>query len=149
MDLTVVADKLRQKIPGSVIEQAPAWLVINGREILNVAAFLKGSLLFESLHCITAVDRRDSLEVVYHFYSPGARCMLMLKAVLPANGPGIPSLTPLWSAADWLEREVFDLFGITFIGHPDLRRILNPETWNGHPLRKDFISPDMIAKPVK
>jgi NADH-quinone oxidoreductase subunit C len=87
--------------------------------------------------------------VVYHLFSFKERSMVIFKVILPAGELHVDSLTPLWAGADWLEREVFDLFGVRFDGHPDLRRIMNPESWTGHPLRKDFKHPDLILKPVK
>ncbi len=77
-------------------------------------------------------------EVIYNLYSLSNRYRFFLKAMLPAEKSEIASLTPLWNGAGWMEREVFDLFGITFIGHPDLTKILTPEDLEGHPLRRDF-----------
>lgn len=78
------------------------------------------------------------LEVVYNLYSYETRQHLSLKCRLPREAPALPSATPLWPGADWLEREVWDLFGVRFEGHPNLRRLLLPEGWVGHPLRKDY-----------
>jgi NADH-quinone oxidoreductase subunit C len=77
-------------------------------------------------------------EVVYNLYSLSHKYRFFLKVMLPADDPEIASLTPLWKGAGWLEREVFDLMGIAFIGHPDLTKILTPDDLEGHPLRKDF-----------
>jgi NADH-quinone oxidoreductase subunit C len=92
---------------------------------------------------VTAVEYRDverPLEVVYELFALGRKVGLRVKAELPKDGPlEIDSVVPIWAGADWLEREVYDMFGITFRGHPDLRRILMWETYaEGHPLRKDF-----------
>ncbi len=90
---------------------------------------------------VTAVDHGDgrALEVVYQLWSIPHRRALRVKCELPLDRLAIASATPLWSAANWLEREVYDLFGVEFAGHPDLRRILMPENYaEGHPLRKDF-----------
>lgn len=96
---------------------------------------------FNLLVDVTAVDYGDGrpLEVVYQLWSTPHRRALRVKCELPLSHLAIASVTALWSAADWLEREVYDLFGIEFEGHPDLRRILMPENYaEGHPLRKDF-----------
>ncbi|MGA0041012.1 MAG: NADH-quinone oxidoreductase subunit C, partial [Pirellulales bacterium] len=88
------------------------------------------------------------LELVYHLWSTQARVSLVLKAKLPrwkGDQPGqlpeVPSVVGVWRTADWHEREVFDLSGVLFVGHPDLRRILCPEDWEGYPLRKDYEMP--------
>ena len=96
---------------------------------------------FLYLSDVTAVDFGGGrpLEVVYQLWSMELKRQLRLKAVLPLTSLEIDSAVPIWKAADWLEREVFDLFGITFRGHPDLRRIMMPDNYaEGHPLRKDF-----------
>jgi NADH-quinone oxidoreductase subunit C len=111
----------------------------------DVLAWLKDTpgQEFNYLTDITAVDYRDperALEVVYQLRSLGRKADLRLKVVLDKRGPlQVRSVYDLWKGADWLEREVYDLFGVTFIGHPDLRRILMWETYaEGYPLRKDF-----------
>ncbi len=100
------------------------------------------ALGYDYLSAVTAVDWRDRVEMLYHLYAydyvdtPGC---LVLRADLPAEpNPLCPSLTPIWPGAEFQEREVFDLFGVRFVGHPDLRRILNEERFPGHPLRKDW-----------
>ena len=96
---------------------------------------------FEFLADLTAVDRyplEPRFEVVYQLLSLPANQRLCLKARIAGDNPRIDSVSGLWSSANWLEREVFDLFGIHFNGHPNLRRLLMPEDWEGHPLRKDY-----------
>lgn len=97
---------------------------------------------FDALNCLTGIDRSDHLEVVYHLFSYGRKETLVLKVRLPKESPEIQSVSSIWPSADWMERETFDLVGIKFIGHPNLRRILNPDDWVGHPLRKDYKEPD-------
>ena len=95
-------------------------------------------MLLESLAAIDT-NTNEPLQVVYQLWSLIHRRNLRVKAELPLSGLQIDSVEPLWKTADWLEREVYDLFGIEFVGHPDLRRILMPENYaEGHPLRKDF-----------
>ena len=149
MDLAEIVQSVEQNIPGAVAEHPPAGIVIRPESVRAVFGFLKnGPLQFVSLQCLTAVDRRETLEVVYHLYSFEQRFMLTVKVMLPPAAPVVDSLTCLWTAADWLEREVYDLFGVRFIGHPDLRRIMNPDTLVGHPLRKDFVGETVIRRPV-
>jgi NADH-quinone oxidoreductase subunit C len=116
------------------LEIAPA-------RIAGVCGFLKYERQFVRLSTVTAVDRYPSeprFEVVYHLHSIDRNERLRLKCRLSGELPEIDSVTSVWRSAGWYEREVFDLFGIRFAGHPDLRRILLPEGWEGHPLRKDY-----------
>lgn len=93
---------------------------------------------FNMLRNLTAVDYAEHLDVVYHVYSMALRQMIVIKTRCQAENSEVPSVTSVWPAADFQEREVFDLMGIRFTGHPDLRRILMPEEYTGHPLRKSF-----------
>ena len=96
---------------------------------------------FDMLTCVTGVDNGpegNTMEVIYQLYSIPFNHSLMLKVILPRENPEIESVTPIWKSANWLEREVFDMFGIVFKNHPDLRRILMPADWKGYPLRKDY-----------
>jgi NADH-quinone oxidoreductase subunit C len=110
-------------------------------KILSVCGFLKYDRSFVRLSTVTAVDRYPAeprFEVVYHLHSIEPYQRLRLKCRVRGEDPVIESVTSVWRSADWYEREVFDLFGIRFVNHPDLRRILLPEDWEGHPLRKDY-----------
>lgn len=109
----------------------------------EVAAFLKedGYALLLDVGGVDYLGRRppdERFEVVYHLLDVGRLRRIRLRVVLPQDAPELPSVSDLWPSANWAEREVFDLFGIRFAGHPDLRRILMPEGWEGHPLRKDY-----------
>jgi NADH-quinone oxidoreductase subunit C len=96
---------------------------------------------FDYLSFVTAIDRPDQqqFEVVYHLYSMGLRHEVLLKVRVPRATPRVSSVVGLWQGADWHEREAYDLFGITFERHPDLRRLMMTEDWAGHPLRKDYV----------
>ena len=109
----------------------------------RVAEFLRGDseLQFTLLSDITAADRsplEPRFELNYHMVSLARRDRLRVKVRIAGGDPFAESVTTIWPTADWHEREVFDLFGIRFEGHPDLRRILMPEDWEGYPLRKDY-----------
>ncbi len=114
------------------------------RELLRAAAERlrdNDSLQFNLLSDITAVDFfpvEPRFELNYHLVSIPRRSKLRLRIRLPGESPAVESVTSVWPGADWMEREIFDLFGVRFEGHPDLRRILMPEDWEGYPLRKDY-----------
>jgi NADH-quinone oxidoreductase subunit C len=115
-------------------------------EIAAVSDFCKTEpdLAFDCLSNLSGIDypKRNVIEVVYHLYSYLHRHLFTLKVEAPRDNPSVPTVAGVWSHADWQEREVFDLLGVIFEGHPDLRRILMPEDWPGHPLRKDFVEPE-------
>lgn len=121
----------------------PESIRIEPSKLLEVMGFLQADerLYFDSLSCLTAVDNgveSDSIELIYNLYSIPYDHHLMVKVMLDRASPSVDSLVPLWKTADWHEREAYDLMGINFNGHPDLRRILMPADWDGHPLRKDY-----------
>lgn len=148
MRFSDLATVINERCPGSVVEQQPNSLVVTRESLVCVARLLKSDeMAFEQLHCVTAVDRRDHMEVVYIFCSVSKHRNLMLKVRLPSDDLTTGTLCGLWKSANWLEREVYDLFGIRFLDHPDLRRIMNPDSWSDFPLRKDFARPDFIKKP--
>lgn len=125
----------------------PALVVPTGR-IAEVCAFLHEheATYFDFLSCLTALDNgpaKGTMEVIYHLYSIPYEHHLVLKVGVPRNAEGeslpeVPSVSGVWRTADWHEREAYDLVGIRFAGHPDLRRILCAADWVGHPLRKDY-----------
>jgi NADH-quinone oxidoreductase subunit C len=126
--------------PGGEVSGAPV-LFVSAEKIVEVCEFLKSEpgLEFNYLASLTAVDRPEGFEVVYHLYSISEKAYATLKVKTCKDVPCVPSVTSVWLAADWQEREVYDMFGIDFPGHPDLRRILMDEEWQGHPLRKDYV----------
>jgi NADH-quinone oxidoreductase subunit C len=118
-------------------------LVIPRKVLLQVAARCREDekLQFNLLTDATCVDRfplEPRFELQYHLVSIPKKNKLRLRVKLSGDDPVVDSLVPVWPGANWLEREIFDLMGIRFTGHPDLRRILLPDDWEGHPLRKDF-----------
>ena len=146
---SLVLQRLREQF-GQVLLEVKAWrnettVVLAPQDLVRVCRFLRDEpdLAFDFLSDVTGVDRMmlpessPRFEVVYHVYSLQYRRRLRLK-VRVGNGQAVPTVTELWPTANWHEREVYDLFGVPFEGHPDLRRILTPDDWEGHPLRKDY-----------
>jgi NADH-quinone oxidoreductase subunit C len=142
----LILRKLEKKLPDSVLESAESrgelTVVVKREDIVTICRFLRDDpeLSFNFLSDLTSVDRLGReirFDVIYHLYSIDKNHRVRLKVRAGENG-SVPSVTSVWSNANWFEREVFDLFGIEFEGHPDLRRILMPDDWVGHPLRKDF-----------
>ncbi|MFH1323452.1 MAG: NADH-quinone oxidoreductase subunit C [Methanobacteriota archaeon] len=135
------AEELKYLLPTSVIsvgvQTNKPLAVIKKEDMLKVAAKVK-EMGFDHLSVITGVDCVDRVEVIYNFFSYKKKQNLALKVVLDHGAPAVDSVISIWKVADWLERETYDLVGIKFNGHPDLRRILLPEGWIGHPLRKDY-----------
>jgi NADH-quinone oxidoreductase subunit C len=118
------------------------FCVVKRERIVEVCRFLKSEpgLDFDFLEDETAVDwpKRNVIELVYHLLSYRHRHTLVLKVEADRAAPSVPSVEGVWKTANWFEREIFDLFGVDFPGHPDLRRIMLPDDWIGHPLRKDY-----------
>jgi NADH-quinone oxidoreductase subunit C len=121
-------------------------IAVNPAHVAEVCRTLRDDpeLGFDCLSNLSGVDRKneDTLEVYYHLYSYAHRHQIALRTATPRLDPVVPTVSHLWPIANWLEREAFDLLGIDFTDHPDLRRLLMPEDWVGHPLRKDFVEPD-------
>ncbi len=136
-----IIDELKKALPSAVVSTGmqvnKPMAVIRKEDLLNVAREVK-EMGFDHLSVITGIDYKDHFEVVYNFFSYDKKENLALKVILDHEQPEVASLTSLWKGADWLERETYDLVGIRFTGHPDLVRILLPEGWKGHPLRKDY-----------
>ena len=115
--------------------------------IADVCQFLAetDTLAFDSLMCLSGVDlgvKEEDLSIVYHLYGMQHRHTVVLKTSVPKTDAHLPTVSHIWKTADWHEREAYDLYGILFEGHTDLRRILLPDDWEGYPLRKDYQEPD-------
>ncbi len=137
-----IANQILEKFPDSIIASSEKEIVVKSDSLLDVAAFLKDTpgLDFNYLNCITAVDYYDHFEVIYVLSSLEHNHSLVLKTrCYDRENPVLPSLVGLWQGADFQEREIFDLMGIRFAGHPNMKRIFLWEGFQGHPLRKDFI----------
>lgn len=130
-----------EAIQAGKFDRGELTLEIAPAKIASVCGFLKYDQKFVRLSSVTAVDRYPAeprFEVVYHLHSLERNERLRLKCRIGGQNPTIESVTSVWRGANWYEREVFDLFGIQFTGHPDLTRIMMPDDWEGHPLRKDY-----------
>jgi NADH-quinone oxidoreductase subunit C len=148
----MLPDNLRERAVAAAVEAFDADAIQGGKydreeltldiapaKIASVCGFLKYDQKFVRLSSVTAVDRYPAeprFEIVYHLHSIERNERLRLKAKIA--GEEIETVTTVWRGANWYEREVFDLFGIRFTGHPDLRRIMMTDDWEGHPLRKDY-----------
>jgi len=148
MNAQEIHDLLKNRFPNDIVgyddQVKTPFIKVRREAILPVMRFLRDdpALQFDFLQLITGLDYPDHFESVYHLYSYPRRHAIAIKADLPRDLPEIDSVEPIWRAADWHERETFDLMGIIYKGHPDLRRILCPEDWVGHPLRKDYRQPE-------
>ena len=148
MEAPAIVRSLQDAVPGVRLESAPSvdlqtTVYVSREDLLMVARALRdrADLGFTFLAELTAVDfwpREPRFELVYLLVSIEHRLRLRVKVKLHGEDARVPTVTLLWPAANWLEREVWDLFGITFDGHPDPRRLLMPEDWEGYPLRKDY-----------
>lgn len=145
--LEKLIEDIRDHLPEielSEIENSnPSGISIHAKDLLAVCEFLhtNDQYYFDHLSSLSGVDLgtdKNQMEVVYHLYSIPFDKHLVLKVVLNREKPEVDSLTPIWRGANWHERETFDLYGIHFNGHPDLRRILLPADWVGYPMRKDY-----------
>lgn len=149
MKVADIIASLQEKFSEDILETEQEvlqpWIEIKVKALPIISTFLlkEESLYFDFLHCISGVDyglESGKLGVVYHLSSLIHEHQLVLKVSTDRTNPqAIPSVSTIWKAAEWHEREVYDLLGIPFENHPDLRRILLPDDWEGHPLRKDYV----------
>jgi NADH-quinone oxidoreductase subunit C len=136
------AKQIEENFPGSVVESSQQSLLVKAESLLEIASYLKTTpeLGFDYLASITAVDYYDCFEVIYQLTSLQHNHSLVLKTrCYERDNPTLPSVVSLWRGADFQEREIYDLMGISFEGHPNLKRILLWEGFEGYPLRKDFL----------
>jgi NADH-quinone oxidoreductase subunit C len=141
---------LKEALPDSILDthvfRDETTLIVKPEDIVKVMRYLRDSkgLIYNYLSDISAVDYYPSYDrpgrfaVCYHLYSMLYNRRLRVKVFLPEDDPSVPTVTVVWPAANWLEREAFDMMGIDFKGHPDLRRVLLPDDWEGHPQRRDY-----------
>jgi NADH-quinone oxidoreductase subunit C len=143
---TQVQARVRERFPEVAVEASPGAdmdvLTVGAASIVDVLTIVRDEFAFEVLSDLSAVDwlpREPRYDVNYHLYSLANNDRLRVKVKIgDGETPHVPSVVGVWTGADWHEREVYDFFGIVFDGHPDLKRILMPDEWIGHPLRKDY-----------
>jgi len=125
------------------LSATPVEIRVHASYLAEVARVCRGDseLHFDSLMCLSALDRGDALSVVYHLHSMSLRHKAALRVDLPRANPVVETVCGVWRTAEWHEREAYDMLGVRFEGHPDLRRILLPNDWVGYPLRKDYETP--------
>jgi NADH/F420H2 dehydrogenase subunit C len=122
-------------------------LEVDRENLVAVCRFLRDQLGFDLLSCISGVDMLDHLETVYHIRSTTRNQLLQLKVRIDNNHPEVDSVVSVWATANWLERETYDMYGIRFAGHPDLRRMLLDDDFEGYPLLKNFHQVPLTVKP--
>ncbi len=142
--LAGVRELLGPRITSAVIATDSLVEIEAGRDdVLWIARLLRDdpSLSFDFLSCVSAVDYEGYYEVVYHLHSLTKPASIRMKVRLEGGLPSVPSVTAIWPTANWHEREAYDLFGVTFEGHPNLERIMMEEDFEGHPMRKSYPQP--------
>ncbi len=135
------ADDILEKVTP---EAGDEFITVNPSNILEIANFCRDydDLDFDYLTLLSGIDAGEQLCVVYHLYSLTKKHTVVLKAFVPKDNPTLHTVERIWRAADWHERETFDMFGVIFEGHHNLIRILSPYDWEGYPLRKDYQTPE-------
>ena len=156
-----IFDSLKEKFKDDIIEFTEEviqpFIMVKSAAIEKISSFLRDEdkFQFDWLNSLSGVHYPakevpeeseekpiDEFEVVYHLYSMKYKHKIVMKTRVPVNSAKIPSVAQVWRTADWHEREAYDLFGIEFTNHPDLRRILLPDDWEGFPLRRDYVTPE-------
>ncbi len=140
----MVRGKFPQAVLATIEDRAEQTLLLKLENLVEICNYLKKNLHYTFLETITAVDwpeRIPRFDVIYQLLSIQEQCFIRLKVQVGQrreDHPAVPTVTGVWAGANWYEREIYDLFGITFNGHPNLQRILMPMDWTTHPLRKDY-----------
>jgi NADH-quinone oxidoreductase subunit C len=152
MNRAEILDALKQGHPALQLELDelnPDCLFVPASHIPEILESLRDTpgLDFNHFQLLTAVDWRDRIELIYYLYSYPRKHTVALKAVLDRSDPRIRTVSHLFGTAEWHENEAYDLFGVIFEGHPWPRRIFTPDGWEGYPMRKDFVHPNLVHKP--
>ncbi|MFP4528431.1 MAG: NADH-quinone oxidoreductase subunit C [Candidatus Kapaibacterium sp.] len=144
-----IFEKLNQEVPDAKAELVEEenyepYINIAAEKVDDVCFLMRDDddLNFDYLMCLSGMDYGDDLGVVYHLYSIAKKHKIVLKTTVKRDDPKLPTVETIWKAADWHEREAYDMFGLIFEGHHNLIRILCPYDWEGYPLRKDYKEPE-------
>jgi NADH:ubiquinone oxidoreductase subunit C len=135
--------------PAAVFDETGEWLnvQVDAKNWKELASELRsGNLHFDYLFCLTCIDWKTHLTVVYHLSSTTHRHTIVVKSILDRTNPEIATVSDIWRTAEFHEREVFELFGVNFLNHPDLRKLILTDDFEGYPLRKDFEDPINMIK---
>jgi NADH-quinone oxidoreductase subunit C len=150
LEANLIFEKLKSEFNDSILElkaegNSDPFINVKPENLINICLFLRNdeNLLFDYLSCLSGMDYKTGLGVVYNLYSFTFGHKITLKVVVDKNNPVVPSIEKVWKSANWHEREAFDLIGVKFDGHPNLIRILCPYDWDGHPLQKDYKTPEV------
>ncbi len=140
----LLSEQFGDGIPESDTDNPNPWSAVDPPSILEVCRFIRSDsrLEMDHLELLGGVDYKDRIEVVYVVYSMKHHHRYTLKSRLPREEPHLPTVESVWNVANWHERETYDMLGVLFDGHSDMRRILCPDDWEGHPLRKDYKAPE-------
>ena len=140
----LLSEQFGERVLESKLEEITPWSAVDASSILDICRFVRSDsrLDMDHLELLGGVDFEDRIEVVYVLYSLKRHHRYTLKCRLSREDPKISTVESVWAVANWHEREAFDMFGIVFEGHSDMRRILCPDDWEGYPLRKDYKAPE-------
>ena len=143
--------KISELLPSATFDESSEWLIMNikASEWLNVSQLLRHNpeLYFDYLFCLTGVDWKTHISMVYHFTSTKHHQPIVVKIQLNRDQPELETVSHIWRTADFNEREAYEMFGVNFLNHPDLRLLILPEGWEGRaPMRKDFEDPVNMIK---
>ena len=151
MDNEELKTKITELLPAATFDEAGEWLniFIESKDWLAFAQQLRNDLLlhFDYLFCLTCIDFKTNLTMVYHLTSTVFRHNIVIRSVLSTDTPELESVSHIWKTAEFHEREVYEMFGVNFLNHPDLRLLILPDGWEGkNPMRKDFEDPINMIK---
>ncbi len=149
MTIENIFERLKKEFGDAILSETveqnfEPFIRISPQNVVDIMLFLRDEedLKFDYLACLSGMDYKETLGVVYHLYSIQHKHRVTIKIEVPKEDPKVPSISKVWRTADWHEREAYDMFGLIFVGHENLIRILTPYDWEGHPLRKDYKQPE-------
>jgi NADH-quinone oxidoreductase subunit C len=141
-DQAEILKKLQDEFKDAEVSEQPEYrieITISKEKVVEVATFIKHELGFTIPNMCTGIDMKENMLVLWHIGTPDGPTLIIIKTETDREECTVPALTPTWIGMDWHERETYDLLGVKFENHPDLRRLIMPENWEGHPLREDYV----------